>query len=102
MRQEHADVVLMLYRVSTLIRPEGRMRQEHADVVLMLYRVSTLIRPEGRMRRASPSTSPTSGMFQPSSDPKAGCDTMQINSEQGRVVFQPSSDPKAGCDDPLC
>ena len=39
------------------------------------YDVSTLIRPEGRMRRAVHTAKGDMRMFQPSSDPKAGCDS---------------------------
>jgi len=60
--------------------------------------VSTLIRPEGRMRPAETSANLSQARFQPSSDPKAGCD-MTISKFSGREErFQPSSDPKAGCD----
>jgi len=61
-------------RVSTLIRPEGRMRPDSQLVINQVNGVSTLIRPEGRMRRDTQSGPCTLTMFQPSSDPKAGCD----------------------------
>jgi len=41
-----------------------------------LRSVSTLIRPEGRMRLADGAGALNFLMFQPSSDPKAGCDVL--------------------------
>jgi len=36
--------------------------------------------------------------FQPSPDPKAGCDTWHFPNFRLYTAFQPSPDPKAGCD----
>ncbi len=61
--------------------------------------VSTLIRPEGRMRHELAAQCYDRCEFQPSSDPKAGCDERKMPSDLLKYKkFQPSSDPKAGCD----
>jgi len=64
--------------VSTLIRPEGRMRLLDRHVSQWQGGVSTLIRPEGRMRLEAVPVTETARMFQPSSDPKAGCDSLPL------------------------
>jgi len=74
------------------------MRHAGLDQVDLDSRVLTLIRPEGRMRREAVYLDGSNGWFQPSSDPKAGCDSSLGLNILSAMVFQPSSDPKAGCD----
>jgi len=74
MRLDVIDAEEEAMRVSTLIRPEGRMRRLLILGEGVPVGVSTLIRPEGRMRRPILLWTSAQAEFQPSSDPKAGCD----------------------------
>ncbi len=60
--------------VSTLTRPESRVRLHIRDISLVVHRVSTLTRPESRVRRSRKRLFRQIHEFQPSPDPKAGCD----------------------------
>jgi len=98
MRHAYMALTCLGARVSTLIRPEGRMRPVEEVCGITLTNVSTLIRPEGRMRRLPFHKLFITLGFQPSSDPKAGCDELVRSMDTLSDEFQPSSDPKAGCD----
>ena len=67
-------------------------------VSLASPRVSTLIRPSGRMQLTSVTlTTKARSRFQPSSDLQAGCNQPGHAAKPLRQGFQPSSDLQAGC-----
>jgi len=78
MRRLHIPIRRVNKDVSTLIRPEGRMRQFPPPQSALFGVVSTLIRPEGRMRLLAGHQKLAERLFQPSSDPKAGCDAIRL------------------------
>jgi len=89
MRPVIASYVSIMAVVSTLIRPEGRMRLEFPEVEGFAQDVSTLIRPEGRMRPNPRLNFTPLLLFQPSSDPKAGCDMFFIFTDSLLWCFNP-------------
>jgi len=61
--------------------------------------VSTLTRPEGRVRRCPQSDeTPLSGCFNPHPTRRPGATSVEVAGDAVGSEFQPSPDPKAGCD----
>ena len=69
----------------------------HAEGVGDGFSVSILIRPKGRMQPHSTPCYRSSILFQSSSGPRAGCNSLASAYQLSLYPFQSSSGPRAGC-----
>ncbi len=84
--------------VSILIRPEGRMQRSRRTEAWRPEQVSILIRPEGRMQRTdSFETFGPAGSFNPHPARRPDATMVTPTLYDASCLFQSSSGPKAGC-----